>query len=74
MVSNLKPFIVTAYNKDAGRYDEVFTTPSQAMAHRVAKSLAKLVKKDAYKDPVTREPYDWITIFSGDEAELVTAD
>ncbi len=73
-VSNKMPFIVAAYNKDAGRYDDVHTTPSEAMAMRVGKSLAALVKTDSYRDPVTHEPYDWITIFHGDEGVLVTAD
>lgn len=70
-VDSTNPFEVTAYNKDAGRYDTVHTTPSEAMAIKVATALAGLVKKDAYRDPVTHEPYDWITIFHGDEQNTI---
>ena len=66
------PFEVTAYNKDAGRYDTVHETPSEAMALRIATALAKLVRTDSYRDPVTHEPYDWITIFHGNERRTIT--
>lgn len=73
-VSNKMPFIVATFNKDAGRYDDVYTTPSEAMAMRIGKSLAVLVKSGSYKNPVTHEQYDCIAIFHGDEGVLVTAD
>ena len=66
-------FEVAAYDKDAGNFDTVYETVSESMAFRVARSLAKLVKNDALRNPETREPYDWIVVFHGEENVTVTA-
>ena len=71
MVDTKTPFEVTAYDKDGGYYNTLHTTPSLAMALRISKSLGKLVKSDSLRNPTTREPYDWIEIFHGNQSILV---
>ena len=63
------PFEVTAYDKDGDVYVSMYTTPSEAMARRVASSLKRLVIKGSLRRKTSDgkyEPYDWITIFQGD--------
>lgn len=71
MVDSKTLFEVCAYDKDGGYYNTIYTTPSEKMAIKVAKAIDKLVKKDAYRNPSTNEPYDWVSVFHGDFALLI---
>lgn len=72
-VDSRNPFEVAVYDKDGGYYNTIHTTPSESMAMRIAQAIAKLIKKDAYRNPENNEPYDWVTVFHADEAVTITA-
>lgn len=73
-VCSKTPFEVTAYDKDGDVYVSMYTTPSEAMAMRIAGSLKRLIVKGGLRRKTSDgkyEPYDWITIFQGDNVVAV---
>ena len=68
------PFEVCAYDKDNDVYVTMHTTPSESMALRIAKALKQLIEKGYLErlcNDGSREPYDWIVIYHGENVRAV---